>query len=104
MLVIFVAIFIKAILGFGEALIAMPLLTLSIGLQMAAPLVALVGGIITAVIAVQRWREVDFSATWRLVLASALGIPAGLFLLKIAPAAWMMHGLGVLLIGYAAYT
>lgn len=104
MLVIFLAIVIKAILGFGEALIAMPLLTLMIGLQAAAPLVGLMGAIITAIIALRQWREVDFRSTWRLVLGSALGIPAGLILLKIVPTEWMMHGMGALLIFYAAYT
>ncbi|MEO8610628.1 MAG: sulfite exporter TauE/SafE family protein [Chloroflexota bacterium] len=103
-IVIFLAIVIKGIIGFGEALIAMPLLTLAVGLQTAAPLVGLMGTLITAIVAIEQWREVDFSATWRLVLGSALGIPVGLILLKLVPAPWMMHGMGILLVIYAAYT
>jgi uncharacterized membrane protein YfcA len=103
-LVIFLAIVIKAMIGFGEALIAVPLLTLIVGLQTAVPLVGLMGTIITAIVALQQWRDVDFRAMWRLVLASAVGIPVGLILLKIAPAVWMMHGLGIVLVIYAAYT
>lgn len=102
--IIFLAIIIKAVLGFGEALIAVPLLTLAVGLQTAVPLVGLMGTLITAVVAIQQWREVEFRSTWKLVLGSALGIPAGLILLKIVPATTMMHAMGVLLILYALYT
>jgi uncharacterized membrane protein YfcA len=103
-LIIFLAIVIKAIIGFGEALIAVPLLTLAVGLQTAVPLVGLMGTLITAIVAIHQWRDVDFRSTWQLVLGSALGIPAGLILLKIVPAATMMHAMGVLLILYAIYT
>jgi uncharacterized protein len=103
-IIIFLAVLLKAVLGFGEALIAMPLLTLIMGLQMAAPLVGLMAAIITSVIALSQWRHIDFRLTWRLVLASAAGIPAGLILLKIAPPELMTHGMGVLLIVYGAYT
>jgi uncharacterized membrane protein YfcA len=102
--VIFLAILIKAIIGFGEALIAVPLLTLIVGLQSAVPLVGLMGTIITAIVVIQQWRDVDFRSTWQLVLGSALGIPAGLILLKTVPAEWMMHGMGILLVIYAIYT
>ncbi len=104
LIIIFLAVLLKAVLGFGEALIAMPLLTLIMGLQTAAPLVGLMAAIITSFIALSQWRHVAFKETWRLVLAAAVGIPAGLVLLKIAPAQWMTHGLGVLLIIYGVYT
>jgi uncharacterized protein len=104
LIILFVAASLKAILGFGEALIAMPLLTLAVGLQVATPLVGLMAAITTLFIALRDWRLIDFRQTWRLVLASAFGIPAGLILLKVMPADLMIHGLGLLLIVYALYT
>ena len=41
--ILFISTFIRSTLGFGDALLAMPLLTLIIGVQTATPLVALMG-------------------------------------------------------------
>jgi uncharacterized protein len=102
--IIFLAILLKAILGFGEALVAMPLLTLLVGLQTAAPLVGLMAAAIASFMALRDWRHINFRETRQLVLSSAIGIPAGLVLLKIVPAETMTHGMGVLLIIYGLYT
>jgi uncharacterized protein len=103
LMILFVAALLKAILGFGEALIAMPLLSLVVGLQVATPLVGLMAAITTLFITLRDWRLIDFRQTWRLVLASVFGIPAGLVLLKFVPSDLMIHGLGALLIVYALY-
>src|SRR4051794_31688559 len=58
-LVIFLAALIKATLGFGESLLAMPLLTLMIGLPAATPLVALVATTLTLLMLGSSWRKID---------------------------------------------
>ena len=83
--ILFVSTFIHSTLGFGQALIAMPLLAMVVELKSATPLVAFVLMTIAAVILLRNWRVVDLSAVWRLVLSSCLGIPVGLFLLKGIP-------------------
>ena len=45
--IIFVAALTKATLGFGESLLAIPLLTFIVGIQVATPLSALMAGLIT---------------------------------------------------------
>lgn len=79
--VIFVATFVRSAFGFGEALIAVPLLALLIPIEVAAPVAALVSITVAAVVLVQDWRQVNFRSAGRLALASALGTPLGLLLL-----------------------
>jgi uncharacterized membrane protein YfcA len=60
----------------------MPLLTLFISLQVATPLVALMSFTISICILVRCWRDVVFSSAWKLIIATIIGIPIGLFYLK----------------------
>lgn len=98
------AAFFRSLLGFGMALIAMPLLVLTMNVQTATPLVALYGTTIGAIILWRSWREVDLSASWRLVLSSFAGIPAGLWFLKTAPDALVRTVLGVVIILFGLYS
>lgn len=79
--VIFVATLIRSTLGFGEALVAVPLLALRIPVAVAAPLAVLVSVIVAGVIVVQDWRRIEFRSAAGLVVASLFGIPVGVFLL-----------------------
>ena len=55
--VLFVATLIRSAFGFGEALVAVPLLALVIPVEVAAPLATLVSVTVAAAIIVQDWRE-----------------------------------------------
>ena len=101
--ILFVSTLIHSTLGFGQALIAMPLLAMVVELKSATPLVAFVLMTIAAVILLRNWRVVDLSAVWRLVLSSCLGIPVGLFLLKGIPEGLMKAFLGILVILFSLY-
>ncbi len=101
--ILFVSSLARSALGFGDALIAMPLLVLVVGLHTAAPLVALVATTIAVVILWGNWRAIDLRATWRIILASALGIPLGLLLIKEVSEQLMQAMLGVLLIAFSLY-
>jgi uncharacterized membrane protein YfcA len=79
--VMFVATLVRSTLGFGEALIAVPLLALRTPVGVAAPLAVLVSVVVAGVVVVQDWRGVHFRAAAGLIVASLLGIPLGLLLL-----------------------
>src|ERR1700744_6164086 len=79
--VIFVATLIRSALGFGEALIAVPLLALRIPLKTAAPLAVMVSITIAALIIIQDWQKVYVRAAAQLLLPTLFGIPLGLLLL-----------------------
>ena len=101
--ILFVSTLIHSTLGFGQALIAMPLLAMFVQLKTATPLVAFGLMTIAAVILLRNWRVVDLNAVWRLVLSSCLGIPVGLFLLKGVPEGMMKVFLGILVILFSLY-
>jgi uncharacterized membrane protein YfcA len=101
--ILFVAAFIKAVLGFGESLLAMPLLTLLVGIKTATPLVGLVAAGLTLLLLYKGWHKIDFRAAWRVMLSAVLGIPLGVWGLKVLPPHWIALGLGVVLIGVGLY-
>ena len=104
LLVIFVATLIRSLFGFGEALIAVPLLALRLPVTIAAPLAVLVSITVAVVIVLQDWRHVQLrSATW-LVIASVAGIPFGLWLLAEGNQRLVKALLGALIMGFAAFS
>ena len=79
--IVFVATLIRSAFGFGEALIAVPLLAFCMPLQTAAPLAVLLSITIAAVVVVQDWKQIHFLSAGWLLLATLPGLPLGLLLL-----------------------
>jgi hypothetical protein len=98
-----VSTFVRGTLGFGNALLAMPLLALMLGIRVATPLVALSSFTIAMLMLLGNWRDVELQSAWRLVLASFLGIPLGLWLLQGAPEALVKGLLGVVLVLFGLF-
>ena len=101
--ILFISTLIHSTLGFGQALIAMPLLAMVVEIKTATPLVAFILMTIATVILLKHWRVVDLSAVWRLVLSSCFGIPVGIILLKGVPEGLMKLFLGILVILFSIY-
>ena len=102
-LILFCSSFIRSTFGFGDALVAMPLLAMLVGLKTATPLVALVASTIGLSILLKNWRLVRFRSAWRLIVSAAVGIPFGLILLRGAYENGLRIILAVVLIGFALY-
>jgi uncharacterized membrane protein YfcA len=103
MLVLWLAAFVRSAVGFGDALLAMPLLALLLGLQVATPLVGLTGLVISLIILSTSWRQVDVRNFWRLTVASLVGMPFGIWLLQHGDERVVNLVLGLLLVAYGAY-
>lgn len=102
--VVFVATLVRSTFGFGEALVAVPLLALMIPVRVAAPLAVLVSITVAAIVVVQEWRAIHArSASW-LVLATLAGIPLGLLLLTAVDARVVKALLGVVIASFAVYS
>jgi uncharacterized membrane protein YfcA len=102
--ILFISTFTRSALGFGDALIAMPLLALVVGIQVATPLTAFAASTIAITILITGgWRKVDIKAAWRLIVSSLIGIPIGLYFLKTAPEPVIKAALGVILIAFGLY-
>jgi uncharacterized membrane protein YfcA len=101
--VIFAAAFVRSVLGFGDAVIAMPLLAVVVGLKTASPLVAFMGPTISILILARGWRRVDMRSASRLIAASVLGIPIGVYGLTRLPEEPLKIALGVLVLIYGVF-
>ncbi len=102
-LVVFLAITVQSAAGFGMALVSMPLLVGLIGIRTASPLVSLVG-ITAELFLLYRFRHaLNFTAVKRLSLASMLGIPLGIYVLREVDAKLITTLLGIVIAGYALY-
>jgi uncharacterized protein len=102
--VLFLATFIRSALGFGEALIAVPLLALTLPVQVAAPLAVLVSITVATVVVIQDWRNIHIRTAGWLIVSTLFGIPLGLLMLKTVPEAIIKGMLGVFIIAFAVYS
>ena len=103
LIVIFIATLIRSVFGFGEALIAVPLLALRLPVNVAAPLAVLVSITVAAVIVVQDWQKIHLRSTGWLVLPTLFGIPLGLLLLTSGNSRLVKGALAVVIMAFSMY-
>jgi uncharacterized protein len=101
--VFFGATLLRSALGFGEALVAVPLLALVLPVKVAAPVAVLISITVAAVVVAQDWRHVHLRSAVHLVLSTLAGIPLGLLLLRSVSEPVAKAVLGVLVAGFAGY-
>jgi hypothetical protein len=94
---------IRSAFGFGEALVAVPLLALFIPIEVAAPLAVLVSVTVAGLILVQDWREVHAGSAGRLILSTVFGIPFGLLLLTSVAEPVVKAVLAAVIITFSVY-
>lgn len=100
--ILFLATVIRSAFGFGEALIAVPLLALLIPVEIAAPVACLVSITVAAVALAQDWKSVHVSCALRLIVATIFGVPLGLLLLTKVPEPIVKGLLAVVIVAFAA--
>ncbi len=101
--VICLATLIRSAFGFGEALVAVPLLALALPVTTAAPLAVLFSITVAVVVVAQDWRHIHFGGAWRLILSSLPGIVLGLLLMTLAPEAVVKAILAVVILSFSIY-
>jgi len=103
LLVVFIASLIRSTFGFGEGLIAVPLLALIIPIEIAAPVAVLLSITIAAIVVVQDWRKVHLRATGWLLGPTFLGIPLGIVLLVSVHQHLVKGGLAIIILAFSGY-
>ena len=103
-LVLFLATLVRSAFGFGEALIAVPLLAFVMPIEVAAPTAVLVSITVALIIVIQDWRRVHASSALWLVVPTFLGIPLGLLLLKTLPEPIVEATLGVVVVAFSVHS
>jgi uncharacterized protein len=101
-MVFFGATLVRSALGFGEALIAVPMLAFVLPVEVVAPVATLVSITVAAVVVAQDWRHIHLRGAAWLVLSTLLGIPLGLLLLRSVSELIVKGVLGLLVAGFAA--
>jgi uncharacterized protein len=104
LVVVFIATLIRSTLGFGEALVAVPLLALRLPVQVAAPLAVLVSITVAAIVMAQDWHRVHFRAAGWLAGWTMLGIPLGLLLLTRVNGTAVKAALAGVIIAFALWS
>jgi uncharacterized protein len=101
--VFFLATLVRSAFGFGEALVAVPLLALVIPVEVAVPAATLVSITVAAFVVLQDGHRIHLGSVRPLVLSTFVGIPVGLALLTTVPEWVARLVLGVMIILFAAH-
>lgn len=102
--ILFVSTLVRSTFGFGDALIAMPLLAFAVDLDIARPLVALVSTTVSVVVLRQDWRHLGGSGLWVLVVAAIIGIPFGFLAAERLDESVVKMILAIIIIAYATFS
>jgi uncharacterized membrane protein YfcA len=101
--VIFLATLIRSAFGFGEALVAVPLLALLMPVKEAVPLATLVSITVAGIVVVHDWHKIHVRSAGWLVLSTLFGLPLGLWLLTAVAEAVVKAILAVVILGFSTY-
>lgn len=101
--IMFLAAAVRAFLGFGDAVVSMPLLAFVVGVRTAAPLVGLVGVILAAILVMRLRGAIVGAVAIRLVAATAVGVPIGVLAVARVPDTWSRQMLGLVLVAYGLH-
>jgi uncharacterized membrane protein YfcA len=104
LIIVFIATLVRSTFGFGESLIAVPLLILFIPIKVAVPLSVLISILVAGIVVVQDHNKIHFNSAKWLILFATLGIPIGLFILLYGNEKYVKLGLGLLIILYSIYS
>ena len=103
-LVGFLASLIRSTFGFGEALVAVPLLALFLPLQVAVPLAVMLSIAIALLVVIQDHRHIHIQSAKWLILYALPGIPIGLYLMLQLKEGLTKAALGILICLFALYS
>lgn len=102
--IVFVATLIRSAFGFGEALIAVPLLAFFMPLQAAAPLAVLLSITIAAIVVIQDRKQIHFRSAGWLLLATLPGLPLGLLLVTSGHQRIVRASLGIVIVAFSCWS
>ena len=102
--ILFLATVIRSAFGFGEALVAVPLLALLMPVEVAAPVAVLVSITVALIAVIQDWRHIHIRSAGWLVISTMAGIPLGLLMLKVVAEPVVKTILAAVIIAFSAHS
>lgn len=104
LVIIFIATVFRSAFGFGESLIAVPLLALWVQLDIAIPLSVLASITIAGIVVMQDWKKIHMRSAGGLILFTLMGIPIGLILLIYVDDHIVKGTLGAIIVLFSLYS
>lgn len=104
LIVIFLATLVRSTFGFGESLVAVPLLALRIPLEIAVPLSVLVSITVAGIVVLQDREKIHLRSAGWLIFFTLFGIPLGLYILTSGDEKTVKAGLGTIIIAFSIYS
>lgn len=102
--ILFLATVFRTVFGFGEALVAVPLLATVISIKTAAPVAVLASIVIASFVVFRDWKHIHLrSAAW-LILSTLFGLPIGLLMLKFVSEPAMKATLAIFIFAFCSYS
>src|ERR1700744_1868048 len=102
-LISFLATLMRSTFGFGESLVAVPLLSLFLPIAVAVPLSVLISILVALFVVVQDHHKIHFNSAKWLILFAVLGVPLGILVLIYGNEQWVKVALGAIIVLYAIY-
>jgi uncharacterized membrane protein YfcA len=96
--------FIQGFSGFGSVLLYLPLLALFMDVKTAIPLVAMMGVLLTILLLVPLWKDLEWDRIWPLLVGALPGVPLGVYILKSLNGRLILIFLGSILVCYSLYS
>ncbi len=103
LLIVFLATLVRSTFGFGEGLVALPMLALIMPIKIAAPVVVLLSITIAAVVVAQDWNKIHLSSASWLLAPTFVGIPLGVVLLASRHQNFVKAALAVVIMLFSGY-
>lgn len=102
---VFLGALMRAIFGFGDSVVSMPLLALlPLNLETSIALVGLTGFSVAVLAILSGWKNVDRPVLKQLSIGTLIGIPVGLLLVKFSSQYTITFFMGIFLIFYGIYS
>lgn len=103
-LIIFIATLVRSTFGFGESLLAVPLLLFYMPIETAVPFCVLLSVFIAAFMLLRDRKNIQFQSAKWLIIFAVLGVPIGLFALIYLDEIIVKAVLGLLIMAYSIYS
>jgi uncharacterized protein len=101
--IFFLAGFSQGLSGFGSILVSIPLLSILLDIKTVIPLTALAGVVVSGILLHQLRQVLDWKRIYPFLLGAILGVPVGVFFLKVVDKTLIEWVLGLTLVSYSVY-
>lgn len=102
--ILFFAALARSTLGFGDALIAMPFLTMMVPITSATPIVTLVSVFNALIVLLTDWKHVHFRSAAHLIAPGFIGVPLGYWFLRGADEQFVIVVLAFVVLSFSIWS